>query len=65
MLTSSGAAWHAHLSENLRVMGFILTPADPVSRHVDAYRYCTATREDGIEHYEYLFCYVDDVIIIS
>ena len=28
-LKSSGAAWHAHLSEKLRVMGFIPSLTDP------------------------------------
>lgn len=58
-LKSSGAAWHAHLSENLRLMRFIPSRADPDMwmRH--------ATHGDGTEYYEYLVCYVDDLIIVS
>ena len=57
-LKSSGAAWHAHLSENLRLIGFNPSRADP-----DMWMRL-ATR-DGAEYYEYLVCYVDDLIIVS
>ena len=58
-LKSSGAAWHAHLPEKLRAMGFIptLVGADMWMRK--------ATHDDGTMYYEYLVCYVDDLIICS
>ena len=58
-LKSSRAAWHAHLSEMIRAMGFIPSLADP-----DMWMR-KATRDDGTLYYEYLVCYVDELIICS
>ena len=58
-LKSSGAAWHAHLSERLRAMKFTPSRADPDiwMREV--------TRDDGTQYYEYICSYVDDLTIVS
>ena len=58
-LRSSGAAFHAHLAETLSDIGFIPTRADP-----DVWRQ-PAGKEDGFEYYEYVLCYVDDILAIS
>ena len=58
-LKSSRAAWHAHLSEKLRVMGFVPSLADQ-----DMWMR-KAARDDGSLYCEYLVCYVDDLIICS
>jgi len=58
-LKSSGAAWHAHLSETLYSMGFKPSLADP-----DVW-YKAACKEDGFEYYEYILVYVDDILAIS
>ncbi len=58
-LKSSGAAWHAQLSETLLGMGFKPSLADP-----DVW-YRAACKEDGFEYYEYLLVYVDDILAIS
>ena len=58
-LKSSGAAFCAHLAETLYDIGFVPTRADP-----DIWRR-PATKEDGFEYYEYVLCYVDDILAIS
>ena len=58
-LRSSGAAFHAHLAETLYDIGFVPTQADP-----DVWRQ-PAVKEDGFEYYEYVLCYVDDILAIS
>ena len=58
-LKSSGAAYRAHLAETLYDIGFVPTRADP-----DIWRR-HATKEDGFEYYEYVLCYVDDILAIS
>ena len=58
-LKSSGAAFRAHLAETLYDIGFVPTRADP-----DVWRR-PATKEDGFEYYEYVLCYVDDILAIS
>jgi hypothetical protein len=58
-LKSSGAAWHANLSETLQGMGFTPSYADP-----DVW-YKPAIKEDGFEYYEYILVYVDDILVVS
>ena len=58
-LKSSGAAFWAHLAETLHDIGFRPTRADP-----DVWRR-PAKRADGKEYYEYILCYVDDLLAIS
>ena len=58
-LKSSGATFRAHLAETLYDIGFVPTRADP-----DVW--CRpAMKEDGCEYYEYVLCYVDDILAIS
>jgi len=58
-LKSSGAAWHAKLSETLRGMDFKPSYADP-----DVW-YRPATKSCGFEYYEYILVYVDDILVVS
>ena len=58
-LKSSGAPFHAHLAETLYDIGFVPTRADP-----DVWRR-PAVKEDGFKYYEYVLCYVDDILAIS
>ena len=58
-LKSSGAAFRAHLAETLDKMGYRPTYADP-----DVWLRA-AVKPDGFEYYEYILCYVDDVLCIS
>ena len=58
-LRSSGAAFCAHLAETLYDIGFVPTRADP-----DVWRQ-PAIKEDGFEYYEYVLCYIDDILAIS
>ena len=58
-LKSSGAAFHAHLAETLYDIGFVPAHANP-----DVWRR-PAFKEDGFEYYEYVLCYVDDILAIS
>ena len=58
-LRSSGAAFRTHLAETLYDIGFVPTRADP-----DVWRQ-PAVNEDGFEYYEYVLCYVDDILAIS
>ena len=58
-LKSSGAAFRTHLAETLYDIGFVPTWADP-----DVWRR-PAVKEDGFEYYEYMLCYVDDILAIS
>ena len=58
-LKSSGAAFRAFLAETIDRMGFKSSIADP-----DLWMR-PAVRPDGEEYYEYLICYVDDVLGIS
>jgi hypothetical protein len=58
-LKSSGAAWHAHLSETLRGMDFTPSYADP-----DVWMR-PAAKEDGFNYYECILVYVDDLLVIS
>ncbi|EEC42861.1 predicted protein [Phaeodactylum tricornutum CCAP 1055/1] len=58
-LKSSGAAWHSHLAQSLRTMGFVSSKADP-----DMW-YRAAKRKDESEYYEYIISYVDDLTVVS
>jgi hypothetical protein len=58
-LKSSGAAWHAHLSQTLHDMGFKPTLADP-----DVWIQ-PSTKDCGLEYYKYILAYVDDLLVIS
>ena len=58
-LKGSGAAFRAHLAEKLHNIGFIPTCVDP-----DVW--CRpAVKPDSFEYYEYILCYVDDLLAIS
>ena len=58
-LKGSGTAFRSHLAEKLNDIGFIPTRADPgVWRR-------PAVKPDGFEYYEYILCYVDDLLAIS
>ena len=58
-LKSSGTAFWAQLAETLHDIGFRPTRANPdVCRR-------PAKKADGEEYYEYILCYVDDVLAIS
>ena len=56
---SSGAAFRTHLAETLYDIKFVSTRADQ-----DVWRW-QAVKEDGIEYYEYVLCYEDDIHTIS
>ena len=58
-LKSSGAAFRAFLAETFDNMGFKSSTADP-----DIWMRPN-TKPDGEEYYEYIVCYVDDVLGIS
>ena len=58
-LKSSGTAFRAHLAETLHNIGFCSTRADP-----DVWRR-PAKKANGEEYYEYILCYVDDLLAIS
>jgi hypothetical protein len=58
-LKSSGAAFRAFLAETLDAMGYRPSFADP-----DVWIW-PAVKPDGSEYYEYILCYVDDVLCIS
>jgi hypothetical protein len=56
---SSGAAWHAKLSETLYSMQFKPSHADP-----NVWMRAT-TKDNGFEYYQYILVYVDDLLVIS
>jgi hypothetical protein len=58
-LKSSGAAWHAKLSETLRSMDFVPSYAEP-----DVW-YKAAIKDDGFEYYQYILVYVDDILFVA
>jgi hypothetical protein len=58
-LKSSGAAFRAHLAETLDAMGYKPSYADP-----DVWLR-PAVKPDTFKYYEYILCYVDDVLSIS
>jgi hypothetical protein len=58
-LKSSGAAWRNHLANTLHSMGFRSSLADP-----DVWL-CPAVKVSGETYYEYIFVYVDDLLVLS
>ena len=58
-LKSSGAAFRAFLAETLHELGYVPSKADP-----DVWMR-PAVKPDGFEYYEYVLCYVDDILSIS
>ena len=56
---SSGVAFRAHLAEKLPDISFKPTKAD-----LDVW-ICPAIKPDGMEYYEYIMCYVNDILSIS
>ena len=58
-LKSSGTAFRAHLAETLHDIGFKPTKADP------NVWICPAVKLDGSKYYEYIMCYVDDILSVS
>ena len=58
-LKSSGAAFRAHLAEKLHDIGFKLTKAYP------NVWIRPAVKPDGTEYYEYIMCYVNDILSVS
>ena len=58
-LKSSGATFCSHLAETLYDIRFVPAWADPDVWHRPA------VKEDGFEYYEYVLCYVDDILAIS
>ena len=58
-LKSSGAAFRAHLAETLHDIGFKPTKADP-----DVW-IRPAVKPDRTKYYEYIMCYVDDILSVS
>jgi hypothetical protein len=58
-LRSSGAQWHDHLAATLQEAGFKACKAD-----ADVWMR-PAVKADGFKYYEYVLCYVDDILIIS
>jgi hypothetical protein len=58
-LRSSGAQWREHMATTLRKAEFTSCKADP-----DVW-YRPAVKVTGEKYYEYLLCYVDDIICCS
>ena len=58
-LKSSGAAFRAHLLETLYDIGFRSSKADP-----DVWLR-PAVKPNGQTYYEYILCYVDDILLVS
>ena len=58
-LKSSGAVFYAHLAEAFNEIGFLSTNAEP-----DVW-YQPAVKPNDFEYYEYILCYVDDILCIS
>ena len=58
-LKSSGARWHDTFAATLRTAGFEACWADP-----DVWMR-KARKPDGTPYWEYILCYVDDVLVIS
>jgi hypothetical protein len=58
-MASSGARYRAHCAQVLRDMGFTSCHADQ-----DVWMRA-ATKPDGTEYYEYVLCYVDDILAMS
>ncbi len=58
-LKSSGARWCDHLASILKELGLINSKADP-----DVWMR-KATRHDRLKYWQYILCYVDDILVIS
>jgi hypothetical protein len=58
-LKSSGARWHDHFASILTELGFKSSKADP-----DVWM-CKPRKPNGDIYWEYVLCYVDDVLAIS
>ena len=58
-LKSSGMAIRAHLAETLHDISFKPMKADP------NVWICPAVKPDGTEYYEYIMCYIDDILSVS
>ena len=58
-LKSSGAAFRAFLAEALYDIGYTPSVADP------ELWLRPAIKEDGFKYWEYVLCYVDDILAIS
>ena len=58
-LKSSGARWRDHMAATLREGGFFSCYADP-----DVWMR-KQVRPDGFKYWEYVLCYVDDLLVIS
>jgi hypothetical protein len=58
-LKSSGARWRDHLAATLREAGYTSCYADP-----DVWMKKN-TKPDGFKYWEYVLCYVDDVLVVS
>ena len=58
-LKSSGARWRDHFSNILRDINFARSKADP-----DVWMR-KARKPSGFEYWEYILCYVDDILVIS
>eukprot|EP00978_Attheya_sp_CCMP212_P004652 scaffold10138_cov34-Attheya_sp.AAC.1 len=58
-LKTSGAAWRAHISGNMRELGFEPSDANP-----DVWMRA-ATKLDGFKYYEYVLIYVDDILALG
>jgi len=59
-LKSSGARWRDHMADTLREAGFKSCLADP-----DVWMRPNVRPSDGFKYYEYVLCYVDDVLAVS
>ncbi len=58
-LKSSGARFRDHVAHTLREGGFVSSQGDP-----DVWMR-PATKKDGFEYWEYVLCYVDDILVFS
>ena len=58
-LKSSGTAFWTHLAKTLYGIGFVSTKANP-----DVW-ICLGVKPDSTEYYEYVMCYVDDILSVS
>jgi len=58
-LKSSAQAFRSFLADNVESLGFFSSEADP-----DVWMR-TAVKSDGEEYYEYILCYVDDILCMS
>ena len=58
-LKSSGTTFRAHLAETLYNISFVPTKANP-----DVW-ICLAVKPDSTKYYEYVMCYVDDILSVS